>query len=270
MRRATPLASGSEPGPDVPMKWRLALLPVAFLAVAQCAAASEVRVRIGRAAAFDSGSLLYVEQHKETVAGTRVVSAKVLYEDEAGAQFAQKHVDFTADPFLPSFSFENARTGHAEALDRTDLGVMARYRPSGDGEEVAVPVDVPPDAIGDAGFDRFIAAHWESLLAGQAQVRPFLIPSRQAFVRFSIEVSAVEPDTVRFEMKPTSWLLSLVVPPLLVEYDRTARRLLKYEGLSNLRDAEGEPYLVRIRFTYPAKWARLKHTESEGTDDVKG
>ena len=229
------------------------LVGLVLLTVLGPAVAGETGTRIGRAVSLESEMPLYAEHHEETREGEKVVSATVRYVDAEGVAFARKRIDFVPDRFLPTFAFENTRSGHVASLTRNEQGVKLRYRESASVEVTETTVDVPPDAIGDAGFDRFITANWDELVSGATLVRPFLVPSRQTFVRFAIASVEASSDVIRFEITPESWLLKLVVPVLSVEYDAQRRRLLSYEGLSNVRDDSGEPYLVRIRFTYPAK-----------------
>jgi len=225
----------------------------------------ETRIRVGHAVELDGGAALYVEHHREKVQGLRVVAATVQYEDSFGKVFARKSLDFGENPLLPAFTLQNFRTGHEEGLLRDAAGVSVRYRAGSGAEPVQIPIEVPAGAIGDAGIDQFVAKHWDQLLAGNSFIRPFLVPSRQSFVAFTIRLvrSAADGPSVQFEMIPNSWWLRLLLPPLVVEYDRDGRRLESYEGLSNLRDEQGEPYSVRIRFSYPAQWP-LKGADARG------
>jgi hypothetical protein len=40
----------------------------------------------------------------------------------------------------------------------------------------------------------------------------------------------------------------MFVPPVTVSYDADTRRLRRYEGVSNIRNRDGENYSVRIEF----------------------
>jgi hypothetical protein len=98
------------------------------------------------------------------------------------------------------------------------------------------------------------------------------VPSRLEFMDWRIRRDDDAPHdaksgdprglrTVRFALEIDSAFLRIVVPPIVVIYDRDTRRLLRYEGLSNLRDASGENHSVRIEFNTliakPAKRTRL-------------
>ena len=110
----------------------------------------------------------------------------------------------------------------------------------------------------DAGFDRFIEEHWDELVAGTTFVRRFLVPSRLDFMDFRIRLDAPRETegAVGFVLELDSVLLRLLVPPIIAIYDTTSRRLLRYEGLSNLHDEGGDNHRVRIDFEYTTKVAR--------------
>jgi hypothetical protein len=216
------------------------------------ALAVEERVRVGRAYDSTSGVLIYEERHVETIADGNVVADDVRYVDAQGRAFAAKRVDFTPHPLVPEFELADERTGHLEALRREgDGNLVVSYRERAEEELREVSLAMPEAALADAGFDRFISAHWDELLAGTVLVRQFLVPSRQEFMDFRIRRAAGDaPGEVGFLLEIDSALLRLVVPAISVIYDRSSRRLMRYEGLSNLRDERGENHTVRIEFEY--------------------
>ncbi len=104
--------------------------------------------------------------------------------------------------------------------------------------------------FGDTGFDRFIERSWDRLVAGEAMVRPFLIPSRLGPVDMRIRRLHCAGDRdVEFELAIDAALLRLVVSAIGVRYDASTRKLLRYEGLSNLRAGDGTNLDVTIAFS---------------------
>jgi hypothetical protein len=209
------------------------------------------RSRTGRAYDPESGLLLYEERHLETLRDGRMVSARVRYVDAEGRPFADKRVDFDRNPYIPEFELENGRTGHMEVVRRlSDAEIQVRFREAESDALREARLSVPEDALADAGFDRFVEAHWEELMSGRTLVRCFLVPSRLEFMDLQIRKSAEDGEQVRFTMEFASFLLRLLVPSIEVSYDRLSRRLLQYDGVSNLRDARGKNMRVRIEFDY--------------------
>jgi hypothetical protein len=57
-------------------------------------------------------------------------------------------------------------------------------------------------------------------------------------------------DTLSIRLEVDNWFLRLFAPHIDVEYGFRQRRLLRYEGISNLEDASGEHDKVVITYTY--------------------
>ena len=221
---------------------------------------AQERGRVGRAYDANSGALLYEERHDETVVDGAMIADSVSYLDSQGVVFAHKQVDFRDHLFAPEFRLDNERTGHLEALRReSNGGIALQFREQATRELRETRLaNTPNDAVADAGFDRFIAAHWDDLAVGARLVRRFLVPSRLEFMDFRVRRSDDDsnPREVSFAVEIDSAFLRLVVPPITVVYDRDTRRLLRYEGLSNLRDENGDNLAVRIEFEYVTRNAR--------------
>ena len=235
------------------MSTTMARVAVALLAVACAgpAATEEQRSRVGRAYDVQTGLLVYEERHLETLQSGKVVSTEVHYLDAQGRPFADKRVEFVGNPYVPEFELENGRTGHMERVRRLDSGeIQVRFREEDADRLREARLPVPQDALADAGFDRFVETHWDELMSGATLVRRFLVPSRLEFMDLRIRRSGEDADRVHFVMEFDSFLIRLLVPSIEVSYDRETRRLRHYEGVSNLRDENGENMRVRIEFDY--------------------
>ncbi len=220
---------------------------------ASAAATPEQRSRMGRAYDPQTRELLYSEQHTETLVDGAVVSDHVRYVDTQGRVFGEKRLDFSANPYVPSFDLEDRRHGHLEAVRRVSpTEIEVRYRERYADAVSEARLTVPPDSVADAGFDRFIEQNWESLMAGETRAYPFLVPSRLEFLGFRIRRSddGAEPAEVRFAIEIDSFMLRLLVPAMEVVYDRRTRRLLRYDGVSNLLDGNGDNERVVVEFEY--------------------
>ena len=226
-------------------------------ACASAAAAPEPRSRVGRAYDPQTRELLYSERHTETLVDGRVVTDHVRYVDTQGRVFGEKRLDFSGNPYVPSFDLEDRRHGHLESVRRVSpTEIEVRYRERYADTVSEARLTLPPDSVVDAGFDRFIERNWEELTAGETRTYPFLVPSRLEFLGFRIRRSddGADPAEVRFAIEIDSLLLRLLVPAMEVVYDRGTRRLLRYDGVSNLLDGNGENERVVIEFEYDDRY----------------
>lgn len=208
----------------------------------------DVRERVGYAYDIDTGQLLYTENHRETMRGDQVVADRVTYRDPSGEPFAEKVVHYGDWPTMPDFRLQNFETGHIEGAERRAEGIEVAFRELRNQELHREVLDTLQQGVIDAGFDRFVETNWEALTRGEPLVRSFLVPGRLDYYQFRIVKVAGGEAEVKFAMEPDSMLIRLFAPRVLVTYALPGRRLLRYEGISNLRDAAGDNYQVRIVF----------------------
>jgi hypothetical protein len=67
---------------------------------------------------------------------------------------------------------------------------------------------------------------------------------------FYIKTVAHNNEVAEFEVEMKSWLMRLFGPRLKLIYDMQKKRLIFFEGLSNLRDKEGKMMSVDIQYKY--------------------
>ena len=86
---------------------------------------------------------------------------------------------------------------------------------------------------------------------------PFLVPSFHRFIDFKIYRKRQSDTEVTFVMEPASFLLRIVGDGVLVTYNRDNAALKRYEGISNIRDEQGDNYEVRVEFPGAGKAEEL-------------
>lgn len=234
-------------------RWRNALgrvLLLAFFFGPLASGAETIRERVGYAYAAGSGSLIYTEHHQEWWQEGRILRDTVTYRDAQGSIIGEKHVDFRQRERAPQFILRNVRTGHSEGAKTESDRLKVSFRKSQGAPVKIDALKLPEDAIVDAGFDRFVDNNWDALMRGVTFVRPFLVPSRLQFIDFRIRRidNGTDPETATFEMAVDSALLRFFAPAITVVYSMRDRTLLKYDGVSNMRNDSGENLDVEIRF----------------------
>ena len=232
-------------------------LIAAALVLAALPAQAALTLEEGVARDPESRALLYREQHLIRRADGKPTERLVLYRCADGTAFARKRVDYRRSMQAPEFSFEDVRLGYAEGLRRTGGGHTVWVRDArGQSERSAALDDAASRLVADAGFDEFIRSQWTPLVSGQSVPLRFAVPSRLQTLGFKVDRQA--PQTLGQEQAETfrlklGGLLGWVAPHIDVAYGRESRRLLRFEGLSNLRSDDGRTQLVaRIEFPAPA------------------
>ena len=187
---------------------------------------------IGRAFDETAQTLLYSEYHYCDSALTCTIE----YRKPDGELIAQKELDYTYGP-------------HSPAL------VMVDFL---NGKEQRLGFDAGSNNVIDAGFDNYVRSKWTELAAGDSVKFPFEVPGfdralPMEALRSNLDQCAREELCLRVSVD--SWLLGLLADPILLSYERDSRRLLRFRGISNLRDEGGDSFYVDIRYEYPVPGA---------------
>jgi hypothetical protein len=218
---------------------------------------STLRLEEGIARNPRSAAELFREQHWIRSTDSGPIERIVIYRCPDGTAFGRKRIDYRVSATAPDFSFDDQRSGYREGLRQGRTPILF-FRPDGATAERSAPL-VAADLVADAGFDEFIRRGWSRLVVGEALPLTFAVPSRLRGLPFSVSragetVVAGEKAWI-FSLKLDGWL-GWLVPAIDVSYGQQSRRLLRFEGLSNLRDDAGDqPVVARIDFAEPARIA---------------
>jgi len=232
-----------------------------LLACAPVLAAERIERQVGEAVDLRRSQPLYLEEHWVRYEADEAVERKVLYRCPSGEIFARKQVDYRGSDLAPDFELVDARFGYREGLrrDATGLEVFVR-RETGQDERRTRLADAER-LVADAGFDRFIHRHWDSLGDGRAVDLDFLVPSRQSAMGFRVRMAerrTIDGSDARIIRLSLGGMLGLFAPSIDVAYAEADRRLLRFEGLSNIRLDSGRNATVRIDFPEPPQPASAR------------
>jgi hypothetical protein len=206
----------------------------------------------GYARDISTGALLYVESHAVQSAGTAAEKRVVLYRcSRDSAPFARKELSYADDRIAPSFRFDDARSGFSERLARGAGGLIVSERAGNGAEWRSATLTASASLVVDAGFDEFVRNRWTQLEEGESTKVSFLVPSRLASVGFRLRkvgetrIETQAASVIRLSLAgPLGWF----VPDIDVTYRKLDRRLLRYRGITNVRDADGRMIEAQIDF----------------------
>ncbi len=232
---------------------------LACLALAPLPAAAALGFQEARASDPDTGELLYTEHHLLRHQDQQLRQRLVVYRCADGTAFARKRVDYADSALAPAFHFEDARLGYREGLRRGTREPELWVQASAGSEERSATLGGGAGLVADAGFDEFIRRQWQPLLAGDAVPLEFAVPSRLDSYAFTVRrrgSSQVAGEPAEIFRLRLGGLWGLLAPHIDVAYGSESRRLLWFEGLSNLLADDGEePLQARIDFPRPARQA---------------
>jgi hypothetical protein len=192
------------------------------------------------------GSVAYVEVHEVKLSGGRVTSAETRYERPDGRTIARLVSDYPAGSFAPDYEFYDLRSGAREAVRRAANGIRLV---DGDRDKV-LPLPEKLPLVAGQGLDRYARAHLDELARGEVLRVSLALPGRLDAFGFQLRGEPTADGRVRVSFEPTSFVLRLLAPSLVGEYDRSTGRLVRYVGVSNVAGEDGSPQHVEIAYSY--------------------
>lgn len=203
----------------------------------------------GTATAARTDQFLYQENHVLEYRDGNMAGRVVLYTCRDGSAFARKTTSY-ANPLSPDFLLEDASNGMREGI-RTE-GNMREVFFRGDRSTKEKVSNVPQvdGLVADSGFDEFVRTHWQALLAGRSLQMNFLVPSRLQDMSFKVQrlrSETLDGRPVEVFRLNLSGVLGWIAPSIDVYYGSN-RNLIRYVGLSDLRNATHDNFNARIEF----------------------
>ena len=214
-----------------------------------------------------TGELLYTENHALQLQGMKILEHKVLYKDPQQKVFCEKWLDYAKHSFAPAFQLTDMRDGYIEGAQHQDGSYRLYSRDSNNSEFEYKTVPLQANLVSDSGFDLFVRARMDQLLKEKAQRFQMAVASEQAVLSFQAELLGLfDRSAIRIKVQPST-LLRLLVDPIFLTYDIENGELLRYEGLSNIRDENGNRYDTRIDFPpEQQQYAGIRRVQSAPDD----
>ncbi|MFT5502706.1 MAG: hypothetical protein ACI845_000277 [Gammaproteobacteria bacterium] len=208
----------------------------------------------GRAFDLDSGELVYQEFHCIDLDNKQRI---VEYYDDTNKKILSKWLDYKGGLSTPSMIQIDAVLEETVAMSL--VGNSVNMFSDDISESLSIKVDTRVPLVIDAGFDNFIRDYWAELIEGRTIVFQFPVVARKSIFNFEVKASNCRYDNQQdqcFSMEPASWLLSALLDPIELGYDKNSRQLNRYRGLSNVEDRNGSGYEVDIHYEYQTVSAR--------------
>jgi hypothetical protein len=254
------------------------LLTVVLLTSLAALASAEQPKFIGYAYDIETQELLYTEHHNYL----NDVLHEVQYKEINNELFATKSIDYTHSYFAPNFTQHNLRNGEkinikrkSKQSDETNIRYLIQYQENAEEKQQQDSISYSSKLIIDAGFDHFIAKHWQALIDGQEITIDYLIPSLLDYYELTIkeETCQVNPqnktdtlmsDQYCFSISASSFFIGLFSSQLQLTYtkhsniedseiknnDKEKIRLINFQGRSNISDSKGNYQDVNIIYQY--------------------
>ncbi len=225
---------------------KLILLTLFFSFTAYC------ETQVFEAVAKNEGSLVYYERHTVVYDEETLIKSLTEYIDPDGKVIGSLRSDYTHSLSAPEFILRDGRNQSLQGIhwQQNKVEMFSRERPGKRVSTRALSSDSRDVMISGPGLFYFVAKNMEKIISSDGLSFKYIIPGRLEAFDFLIKPLAHNDQQAEFEVKIKSWLMRIFSPRLKLIYDVKKRRLLSFEGLSNIRDSEGEMMSVDIQYLY--------------------
>ena len=208
----------------------------------------------GVAIEAESKSTIYKEDHQVEYNGNLVKKVVTTYTAPDGKEIARLTSIFNGNPQLPNTEFIDKRTGIKEitTLKGDEYHITTI---SSKGKKKEGSLDVKNNLVCGQGYHNFIIANMDSFKVGETRELRFIIPSMRDYFTFDLTylgpLNKEKPDEVTFRLDITNWILKMFADKIQVTYSKKDKVLLRYEGLTNLKNDKGDQYDAILTYTFP-------------------
>jgi len=202
----------------------------------------------GIATDLKSDQFYYLEEHKETIDHHVLRQTTIQYKDSSGKLIAMKVIDYSENKVTPAFEQNDYRDGYTEGVSYAGDKLVFKFRKNKKESLRTKSINKPDNLVVDGGFNYYIKGNWAALAAGKTKVFNFAVPSQLDYFGFRLYKDSQQNDEIVFKMEPDNYVLRKLVDPIKVTYKVSTKRIIKYEGLSNINDKKGKSYLVKIMY----------------------
>lgn len=207
---------------------------------------------VGHARHPETGRLLYSEIHRQRVSSDGATVQTATYFDADNASIAERTVRFQGIGSAPTFHFVDLRRRSEQGVRVEGADLVAFRKVPGRSEFEERRLAPASDLITGPGFDWLVKSSWVRLESGETVAAEMLVPERLRTIRFELsmvgEGSLWDEPVVTFRMRFSNPLIRLVAGPIDVIYHRDFRVIMRYEGMSNIKDPKGGNFQAVIDY----------------------
>ena len=209
--------------------------------------------QVFEAVASNKGEMVYVERHTLTLEEGTLIQSSTEYLDLEGKSIGRMQSNYTQSLSVPEYTLRDERQQSIQGI-RWLENKLDIFTQSGKDAKVIHqrmgldPLDV---YIAGPGLIYYVAAHLDQLVAGHIFKFKYVIPGKFQKYDFYIETIQQNKQLAEFDVKLQSWPMRLFGAKLKIIYSVQQKRILFYEGPSNLRDKDGKMMSVKIEYKYP-------------------
>lgn len=207
----------------------------------------------GKAYDLKTNELLYQEQHLRIFINHQLTRDQVEYRDIKNKVFAVKRVIYNLEKSHPNFKLIDKRSQYIEMAELNNQKTIIGYQAPGKSNITQTKLNLPENAVHDAGFNEIVQKNWLNLQNGKSIPMQFLAPSRASYLGFLITPhKPATPGKLLVSLTATNKVFQWVIGQIDLVYDTNTQQLMQFKGLTNIKDVDKKNYRARIEYVYDA------------------
>ncbi len=218
---------------------------------------AEIQYSVGDVYDVKSGELIYREFHTFSKPPAQAFM-QTEYKAPEGSLIAERRVNFS-DGFASDYVFEQAGLGIRKEVIRGDENIRYISTESGKADTKSFSPKRIESVVVNAGMFNAVEREWDALMAGEKVKIDLVVPERARTFRMVMKrVPANDSEMAKhlntdnkavFKLSIGNRLLRLIVGAVELGYDTETKRLVFYQGPSNIRRDNGKK-IGDIRIAY--------------------
>jgi hypothetical protein len=204
-----------------------------------------------------STEIRFYEYHKFLLDSEGYITGRyVEYRNPDHSLKSVKHIRYSNQaPWTPNLAYDDYELEYQVGVDvKGKRSRLYRFSEATSMEESFETI--ASNTVVDAGFDAYIQHIWPRLEQGETVEFEFLAPLKLTRYPFSLKKvdssTSSSDDLCQIEMELNWWPISLFFNPVQLEYECQTKRLMRYQGLTNLRGRDNKQYQADIRYQWRA------------------
>lgn len=200
--------------------------------------------------AYSENKIIYVEKHFPIVLKDgSYQSLKTEYFFDNGKKFADISSDFSLNQFVPNVIFKDERFNLLEYIKWDRASNMLLIEREINNKKKSSSLEIKSASILGQGFHNFIVKNFDNILKSEVDVY-FIITSKSDQFHFKMYLAKKTDKEVIIKGKIDNFFLRAFVEEIELTYALPDKRLLRFKGLSNLDNNQGNSQNVDILYEY--------------------
>jgi len=195
----------------------------------------------------DAGKVVYREKHTTYHRDGRILRSVTDYIGPDGSVIAVMDSNYERSLAMPTYAFKDHRRGYEEGL-RYHEGAYYIYNRDPKLGEKEVRLEDTENVYSCQGWHYYVVNNLEVLEKNESVVLNLIFPQKLRAYPFRIERTGSSGETLDVKVRFANRLVSWFVPHLDLVYERESRKLLEFQGVSNIFDENDE--LQEVTITY--------------------